>query len=52
MVLAVLTTIMVSGLLHIKLVRMPASKWEETSMFNIGLDFFLFNNRVVVQLMV
>lgn len=24
----------------------PNLKWEETSMFNIGLDFFLFNERV------
>lgn len=24
----------------------PDLKWEETAMFNVGLDFFLFNNRL------
>ncbi len=24
----------------------PNLKWEETAMFNVGLDFYLFNNRV------
>ena len=24
----------------------PNLKWEETAMFNVGVDFFLFNNRV------